>query len=136
MMSKYLKISVLAVICLFYTFNKAVAHDKGVFFIEPKNNVTVTSPVHFKFGVNGMKIGSAGEVIEGVGHFHLLIDSDDIASGEAIPFDETHLHYGKGQTEATVPFKAGTHKVTLLLGNGVHLSYGKEWSQTITIHVK
>jgi hypothetical protein len=36
--------------------------------------------------------------IAGTGHFHVLIDQPAPSEGEAIPFDDAHKHYGKGQT--------------------------------------
>ncbi len=36
------------------------------------------------------------------GHHHLVIDAPAPGEGEAIPFDATHLHFGKGQTSADV----------------------------------
>ena len=45
-----------------------------VFFVEPKDGATVTSPVHVKFGVEGMKVAPAGTMTENTGHHHLLID--------------------------------------------------------------
>ena len=37
------------------------AHAQArVYFIEPKDGATVTSPVHVRFGVDGMSIAPAG----------------------------------------------------------------------------
>ena len=41
-------------------------------------------------------------------------------AGEEIPFDETHLHYGKGQTEAAITLTPGKHKLTLQFANALH----------------
>lgn len=70
----------------------------------------------------------------GTGHFHLLIDApESYEEGVAIPFDDTHLHYGKAQVQADVPLSSGSHTLTLQFANAVHQSYGPEYRKTITI---
>ena len=96
----------------------------------------VSSPVHVKFSVDGMKVAPAGTISEGTGHHHLLIDSGPLPKGEVVPVNDKSLHYGKGQTEADVPLTPGDHKLTAQFADGAHRSYGPAWSQTITVHVK
>jgi hypothetical protein len=46
---------------------------------------------------------AADGLIPGTGHFHVFVDvAQQPQEGEAIPFDDSHKHYGKGQTEADV----------------------------------
>lgn len=52
-----------------------------------------------------------------------------------VPKDETHIHYGKGQISDTININPGNHTLTLQLANGLHESYGKNWSNTITVIV-
>jgi hypothetical protein len=59
----------------------AGAKKARVFFIEPKNNANVTSPVHMKFGAEGIEIGAVppGDVTTvrpGIAHYHVGIDQD------------------------------------------------------------
>ena len=112
------------------------AQADGVSIIEPKDGATVTSPVHVKFGVDGMAVAPAGTVTPGTGHHHLLIDSGPLPKGEVVPANDKSLHYGKGQTEADVPLPPGDHKLTAQFADGAHRSYGPDWAQTITVHVK
>jgi hypothetical protein len=107
-----------------------------VFFVEPKDGATVTSPVHVKFGVEGMQVAPAGTTTENTGHHHLLIDGGPLPKGQVIPADDKSLHYGKGQTEADVKLPPGDHTLTMQFGDGGHHSYGPEMSQTIKVHVK
>jgi hypothetical protein len=107
-----------------------------VYFIEPKDGATVSSPVHAKFGVDGMTVAPAGTVTESTGHHHVLIDSGPIPKGTVIPMDDTHLHYGKGQTEADIKLPPGDHTLTMQFADGAHRSYGPEMSSTIKVHVK
>lgn len=113
------------------------AHAQArVYFIEPKDGATVTSPVHMKFGVDGMTVAPAGTMTPGTGHHHLLIDSKALPEGTVIPANDTSLHFGKGQTEADVPLSPGDHTLTLQFGDGAHRSYGPDMAQTIKVHVQ
>ena len=107
-----------------------------VFFVEPKDGAELTSPFTVKFGVKNLLVEPAGEIKAGSGHHHLLINSDSTPSGESIPADQTHIHYGKAQTEAQISLEPGTYKLTMQFANGAHQSYGPELSKTINIIVK
>ncbi len=114
----------------------AVASAQSVSLLEPADGATVTSPVKVRFGVKGMTVQPAGEIVAGTGHHHLLINADSMPAGETIPATPQHIHFGKGQTEAEVALQPGTYKLTAQFANGAHQSYGKAMSQTITITVK
>ncbi len=106
-----------------------------VFFVAPANGAEVKSPVKIKMGVEGIKVKPAGEVVEGTGHHHIIINGDSIAAGTVIPADETHRHFGKGQTETELKLDPGENKLTLQFADGAHRSYGEKLSATITIKV-
>lgn len=103
---------------------------------EPADGATVSSPFKVKFGAEGVKIEPAGAIAAGSGHHHLLINTGPIAEGQTIPMDDTHLHYGKAQTEADITLAPGKYKLTAQLANGAHQSYGEKLSKTIEITVK
>ena len=107
-----------------------------VFFVEPKDGAELASPFTVKFGVKNLLVEPAGEIKAGSGHHHLLINSDSTPSGESIPADQTHIHYGKAQTEAQISLEPGTYNLTMQFANGAHQSYGSELSKTINIIVK
>lgn len=108
----------------------------GVYFVNLTDGQEVSSTVVVEMGVSGMEIEPAGEVNKGKGHHHIIIDGGFMKTGETIPADATHIHYGKGQTEATIELTPGTHTLTLQFANGLHQSYGEAWSKTITVNVK
>ncbi len=112
------------------------AAGPSVSLLEPANGATVSSPFKVRFGVQGVVVAPAGDIVAGSGHHHLLINRDAVPSGESIPFDTQHMHFGKGQTEADVTLPPGTYKLTAQFANGAHQSYGKPLSQTITVTVK
>ncbi|WP_322014455.1 DUF4399 domain-containing protein [Paraburkholderia sp. J12] len=113
-----------------------IARAEGVYFVEPKDGATVTNPVHVKFGVDGMTVAPAGTMTPGTGHHHLLIDGGPLPQGEVVPVSDKSIHYGKGQTETDITLPPGDHTLTAQFADGAHHSYGPEWSQTITVHVK
>lgn len=102
-----------------------------------QNNATVTSPFTAKFGVKGYEVVPASpDFEEGTGHHHIIVDGDYMEKGSVIPFDATHLHYGKAQKEGEITLEPGTHTLTLQFANGKHVSYGKKFSSTITVNVE
>jgi hypothetical protein len=108
----------------------------SVMLLEPANGATVSSPFKVRFGVKGMALAPAGDVVANSGHHHLLINVASIPKGQAVPFTPQHMHFGKAQTEAEVTLPAGTYKLTAQFANGAHESYGETMSQTIMVTVK
>jgi Domain of unknown function (DUF4399) len=104
--------------------------------LEPADGATVGTTFMVKFGIKGMKVEPAGDVVANSGHHHLLINLDPIAAGESIPFTEKHMHFGKGQTEGEVKLAPGTYTLTAQFANGAHQSYGKAMSHSIKVTVK
>jgi len=44
-----------------------------VFFANLENGDTLSNPIYIEYGVEGMDVRPAGEIVEGTGHHHLLI---------------------------------------------------------------
>lgn len=109
---------------------------QAVMLLEPANGATVSSPFKVRFGIKGMTVAEAGEILPNSGHHHLLINQAPIAKGESVPFSEQHLHFGKGQTDTEVKLAPGTYRLTAQFANGAHQSYGAAMSNTITVTVK
>jgi hypothetical protein len=113
--------------------------DAKVFFVDLKTGDTVTSPVTIKFGLTGMALAPAGDQTPNTGHHHLIIDGviEGAALAEPIPADESHLHFGKAQTEATVALPKGIHTLQLVLGDWTHVPHlHPVMSERITITVQ
>jgi hypothetical protein len=113
----------------------ATAEENGVYFVNLKEGDQLKSPVIIQMGVHGMSVEPAGKVSVGKGHHHIIIDGAFIENGKTVPMDKTHLHFGKGQTTDTLKLSPGRHTLTLQFANGIHDSYGKDWSKTIAITV-
>lgn len=115
----------------------AVPEGARVFFKNLKEGATITSPFKLEMGTEVIKIDTAGPVVDGSGHHHLLIDGpDSIAAGGVIPKDSLHIHFGKGQTDFELVLKPGKHKLTLQMADGLHRSYGSKLASTISVTVK
>lgn len=91
-----------------------------VYIIDPTAGAKVKNPLRVRFGLRGMGIAPAGVAVENTGHHHLLIDGEAPAPGQPIPNDSTHLHFGKGQTEAELTLPVGKHRLQLVLGDHLH----------------
>ncbi len=117
-------------------FSGNAAFAQSVEFAEPKNGATLTSPFKVVFAVKGMAVLPAGDMTANTGHHHLLINAENIPNGVVIPMDETHKHFGKGQTETEVSLPPGKYKLTMQFANGAHQSYGPQLSKSIDVVVK
>lgn len=116
--------------------SQTTAPAQSVSILEPVNGATVGTTFKVRFGVKGLEVAPAGDIVANSGHHHLLVNLDSLPAGESIPFSEQHIHFGKGQTEAEVKLAPGTYKLTAQFANGAHQSYGKPLSQTISVTVK
>jgi len=111
-----------------------------IFFIEPKNNATVKSPVHLKFGIENYKIAAVPEgdvktARPGVGHFHVGVDQYCLKPGMTIVKGTPQwVHFGKGDSEIDMQLTPGKHKLSLQLGDDLHNTVPGLCS-TITVNV-
>jgi hypothetical protein len=120
---------------------KAGAKKMRVFFLEPKNNATVTSPVHMKFGSEGIEIspvppGDLKETRPGVAHYHVGIDQDCLPPGKNIvKGTPSWVHFGDGKDVFDSQLTPGKHKLALQLGDDLHNTLPGA-CQVITVNVK
>ncbi|MGK2927213.1 MAG: DUF4399 domain-containing protein [Lysobacterales bacterium] len=77
-----------------------------------------------RFAVSGMSVAPAGTPGDNTGHFHLLIDLDELPPlDRALPATEQILHFGKGQTETTLDLPEGPHRLQLLMADYAHVPH-------------
>ena len=123
------------------TAKKATVKKPRVFFVEPKNGATVTSPVHMQFGSEGIEIAAVppGDVTKtrpGMAHYHVGIDQDCLAPGKTIvKGTPSWVHFGDGKSEFESQFAPGKHKLALQLGDDLHNTMPGTCS-VITVTVK
>ena len=112
-----------------------------VFFIEPKNNANVTSPLHMKFGSEGIEIspvppGDVKDTRPGVAHYHVGIDQDCLPPGKNIvKGTPSWVHFGDGKDVFDSQLTPGKHKLALQLGDDLHNTLPGA-CQVITVNVK
>jgi len=105
-----------------------------VFIESPADGATVPLTFTVRFGVANMTIVRAGVDAPNSGHHHLLVDAPLPPLDEPIPSDENHLHFGGGQTEATITLAPGRHTLQLLLGDANHVPHDPPvYSAPITV---
>jgi len=120
---------------------KAKASHAKVFFVEPKNNATVSSPVHMKFASKGIEIspvppGDPKETRPGVAHYHVGIDQDCLPAGKNIvKGTPSWVHFGDGKDVFDSQLTPGKHKLALQLGDDLHNTLPGA-CQVITVNVK
>ena len=109
-----------------------------VFFIEPADGATVSSPVTVRFGLEGMDVVPAGTEKPDSGHHHLLIDVTELPPMDfPLPATEQIVHFGGGQTETTLELPPGEHTLQLVLGDHFHIPHNPPvMSEKITITVQ
>ncbi len=108
-----------------------------IFFIEPADGATVTSPVTFTFGYENFIIEPKGDIHEGAGHHHIAIDTECLPPGEAIPEADPWVHFGDGSATIEMQLPAGEQTLTIQIGDGEHVTLDEPGlCQTITITVE
>jgi hypothetical protein len=67
-----------------------------------------------------------------------LIDVVDLPpAGQPVPADARHVHFGGGQTEATIELAPGKHTLQLIMGDKHHMPHEPPVVSTrITIEVE
>ena len=111
--------------------------DAGLYFISPVDGASVSNPVTVRFGLRNMGVAPAGIKYDNSGHHHLLVDTGLPPLNLPIINDENHLHFGGGQTEATLELPPGEHTLQLLLGDFAHIPHEPAvMSERITVTVE
>lgn len=121
----------------------ALANDLGVTACgEPQTSVEITypregavvaSPVPITMQADGFTVEPAGEVREGAGHLHVMVDVPCVEAGQPVPRDEAHLHFGDGQTGTSLELDPGTHTLCLQAADGAHVALDLTSTRTIEV---
>lgn len=111
--------------------------EPEVRFTSPADGATVSSPVSVKWAAENFTVEPAGEVRDGAGHLHIMVDTACLMPAELVPSDEAHLHFGKAQMEADVELPPGEHTLCLQAADGAHFTLdGEGLTDTISITVE
>jgi hypothetical protein len=105
-------------------------------FVQPQDGQEVGTTFTVVFQAVNLTVEPAGEIREGAGHFHVLIDVPFVAGGEVIPTDENHRHFGDGSLSTELSLEPGTYTLRLQFADGAHQAYaGAAYQDEITIMV-
>lgn len=69
----------------------------------------------------------------GSGHFHVMVDTPCVATGEVIPKGAQHVHFGDGGTEKQLDLAPGEHTLCLQLGDGAHVALPLTHTVAVTV---
>tara|TARA_B100000029_G_C17346395_1_gene877167 strand:- start:301 stop:744 length:444 start_codon:yes stop_codon:yes gene_type:complete len=107
-----------------------------LYIISPADGAEVQSPVSIAFGLKGAGVAPAGIEFENAGHHHVLVDMELANFSLPIPADANHVHFGLGQTEASLELAPGEHTLQLVLGDHLHIPHDPPLiSEQVTITV-
>lgn len=98
--------------------------DPGVFFVQPTDGATVTSPIQVVMGARNVDIGAVPEeVVEprpDVIHYHLGTNTDCLPPGTVIPQADPWIHFGDGSNEIEMNLPPGEYRLALQAGDDEH----------------
>lgn len=107
----------------------------SVSFGNLKNGYNVRSPFWVEFGIRGMGVVPAGNAHDKAGHHHILVDrSLPVNHRDKLPFDDSHRHFGKGQSSSALDLPPGKHTLRLLFADHEHRPHFV-FSPEITVNV-
>lgn len=110
--------------------------NKRVYFGNLEDGSNVESPFRVVMKTENLIVEPASlGVNEGHGHFHIIVDAPLAGSSQPIPKDETHIHYGQGETEAVLDLPVGQHTLILQFAKGDHVPYDPQVFQQVQINV-
>lgn len=101
--------------------------------LEVPEGESVASPLTVTMTAKGITIEPAGEVTEGAGHFHVMVDAECVEAGQVIPQDDGHLHFGDGSTTAELTLPPGEHSLCLQVGDGAHAALAPTHTVKVTV---
>lgn len=100
-----------------------------VYFMSPDDGGTypADAPVTFEFGMENYELGAVPEelvtVRDGVGHHHLGVNTDCLASGTEIPRGVPEwVHFGDATSTIDMMLEPGEHSFVLQLGDDEHVT--------------
>ena len=100
--------------------------EPRVFFVAPidETDHATEIPLGITFGIENFEIGAVPEEVttvrEGVGHYHLALDTDCLPPGEIIPSADPWVHFGDGSDGMEMQLEGGEYRLTVQIGDDEH----------------
>lgn len=100
---------------------EVAVEEASVSFAVPEDGATVRNPVPVEFRASeNLQVEEAGMMSQTSGHFHVMVNAEAVATGEVIPDDDAHRHFGDGAVEAELDLAPGEYDLVLQMGDGEH----------------
>ncbi len=116
-----------------------LATTPNIKIVSPKDGDTMSNPLTLKVSVTGVTLIPAATPSQpGQGHLHIIVDDNPSAVGQAVPKDDTHIHFGTGVSDLKIdpPLKPGKHKLTILFADSNHIVTNPLLTDTINVTVQ
>ena len=116
------KIILYIVLLSFCSTSYSGHHEKPSIKLQGvEDGETYKSPIKLNFVVKNIKVREAGIKEENSGHHHLLINLKELPDLKTpLPMTNNIIHFGKGQTSASLILKPGKHTIQLLFADYSH----------------
>jgi hypothetical protein len=110
--------------------------DKKVYFGNLEDGANLESPFQVQMKAENLIVEPATMgVVEGHGHFHILVNAPLASPSEPMAKDEKHIHYGNGETETVLDLPVGQHTLILQFAKGDHVPYDPPVYQQVQVNV-
>lgn len=109
--------------------------DASVMLRAPADGSTIPGATQVDMVADGITIEEAGEVHKNAGHFHVIVDDGCVSTGDTVPKDADHVHFGKGQSTGTVYLSPGEHELCLQAADGAHNALAATDTVTVTAKI-
>lgn len=80
---------------------------------SPADGATVATTFPVTMQAEGLTIQPAGDVADGAGHYHLIVNAACLSAGETVPDDPDHVHLSDGASETELTLPPGEHTLCL-----------------------
>ena len=112
-----------------------------VFFEAPRHETDHSTelPLGLTFGVENYEIGAVPETAsmprDGVGHYHLGVNTECLPAGEIIPAADPWIHMGDGSNGMELQLEGGEYRFSVQIGDDEHRTI-EGLCETITIRME
>ena len=115
-----------------------------VVFSNLSDGDVVSSPVNVCLEATNITIEASGEIVEGSGHHHVLVDLDEdekanfTSSGNPIPKDvePRYVHMGDGSGCKDIELTPGDHTLMAVVADGGHVTLDPPVSTEVSVIVE
>ncbi len=98
--------------------------EPRVYFEQPADGATVTSPVLVVFGSENVRVAAVPDTVvqprQGTIHYHLGVDTDCLPPGTTIPSADPWIHFGDGSNRIEMQLAPGRHRLAVQAGDDEH----------------